>query len=128
MAAHQYPFDRVDNPDHKAFWRENPYNPTDLTDSRNYMSQRAKEIIHEDDMVNNPPHYDLGGLQVIDIRDMLLQRIEKSDILSYPQADYWSRSWEYMTRFMEKGGVQDLRKAKWYLDRLVESFDPSLKP
>jgi hypothetical protein len=75
------------------------------------------------DMVNNPPHYNLGPMQVIDIRDILLDRIEKSGVLSYKQADYWSRSWEYQTRFMEKGGAEDLRKAKYYLDRLVKSFD-----
>lgn len=123
MAAHTYPFDHVDNPDHKAFWRENPLGPVEP----HFKTGGKHPYPHVDDMVNAPPHYDLGGLQVIDIRDLLLQRIEKSGKLSYRQADYWSRSWEYMTRFMEKGGVQDLRKAKWYLDRLIDSFDtPSL--
>lgn len=75
------------------------------------------------DMVNNPPHYDLGGLQVIDIRDILLDRIQRSGVLSYKQADYWSRSWEYLTRFMEKGGAEDLKKGKFYLDRLVKSLE-----
>jgi hypothetical protein len=75
------------------------------------------------DMVNNPPHYDLGGLQVIDIRDILLDRIQRSGVLDYKQTDYWSRSWEYLTRFMEKGGAEDLKKGKYYLDRLVNSLD-----
>jgi hypothetical protein len=75
------------------------------------------------DMVNNPPHYDLGGFQVIDIRDTLLDRIQKSGVLNYRQTDYWSRSWEYLTRFMEKGGAEDLKKGKFYLDRLVNSLD-----
>lgn len=77
---------------------------------------------HSRDMVNKPPHYDIGGLQVIDIRDLLLTKIEKSGTLTFQQADYWSRAWEYMTRFMEKGGAEDLRKAKWYLDRLVATL------
>lgn len=113
ITAHTYPFDRVDRADKLV---NAPVNPLDCADTK------APGDSLDRDMVNNPPHYDLGGLQVIDIRDMLLQRIENSGTLSYRQADYWSRSWEYMTRFMEKGGLEDLRKAKWYLDRLIESF------
>lgn len=79
------------------------------------------------DMVNKPPHYDLGGFQVIDIRDILLDRIEKSRALSYKQTDYWSRSWEYLTRFMDKGGKEDLRKAQWYLNRLISDIDAGVK-
>lgn len=75
------------------------------------------------DMVNSPPHYDLGGMQVIDIRDILLDRIQKNRSLSYKQADYWSRAWEYLTRFMEKNGKEDLKKAQYYLNRLINSFD-----
>jgi hypothetical protein len=75
------------------------------------------------DMVNSPPHYDLGGMQVIDIRDILLDRIQKNHALSYKQADYWSRAWEYMTRFMEKNGKEDLKKSQYYLNRLIASFD-----
>lgn len=79
--------------------------------------------VKKKDMVNSPPHYDLGGMQVIDIRDILLDRIQKNQALSYKQADYWSRSWEYLTRFMEKNGKEDLKKAQYYLNRLINSFD-----
>lgn len=80
------------------------------------------EILAKDDPVNSPKHYDLDGYQVIDIRDKLLDKIDVSECLTARQIDYWSRSWEYMTRFMDKGGYQDLAKAKFYLDRLVASF------
>jgi hypothetical protein len=76
------------------------------------------------DPVNKPKHYDLGnGLEVIDVRDVLLDKIEHQIALTYKQTDYWSRSWEYMTRFMDKGGIQDLKKAKFYLDRLINDFE-----
>lgn len=77
---------------------------------------------HRVDMVNKPPHYDLGGFQVIDVRDVLLDRIQKSGILTYRQADYWSRAWEYLTRFMEKNGAEDLKKGQWYLNRLLDDL------
>lgn len=86
------------------------------------LIETMHEIMAKDDPVNSPKHYDLGGYQVIDIRDKLLNKIDTADILDACQIDYWSRSWEYMTRFMDKGGFQDLAKAKFYLDRLVASF------
>ena len=97
-----------------------------------YAHQRPlREVINEQlnknahDTVHNPRHYDLGGLQVIDIRDVLLDRIQKSGVLTYRQTDYWSRSWEYLTRFMEKNGVEDLKKGKFYLDRLISDLESS---
>lgn len=98
--------------------------PTDMDHS--YYKEKSRYCPTTDskvDMVNAPPHYDLGGLQVIDIRDILLDRIQTSGVLNYKQTDYWSRSWEYLTRFMEKGGAQDVKKAKYYLDRLVNSLE-----
>jgi hypothetical protein len=86
---------------------------------------REKLQQHQHDAVHNPKHYDLGGVQVIDIRDILLDRIQSSGVINYKQADYWSRSWEYMTRFMEKNGVEDLKKAKFYLDRLISNLESS---
>jgi hypothetical protein len=92
-----------------------------------HLGYMLKEKLEQErlkvDMVNHPPHYDLGGFQVIDIRDILLQRIQRSGVLDYRQADYWSRAWEYLTRFMEKGGAEDLKKGKFYLDRLVKSLE-----
>jgi hypothetical protein len=26
-------------------------------------------------------------------------------------------------RFMDKNGVEDLKKAKWYLDKLIQAYD-----
>jgi hypothetical protein len=28
---------------------------------------------------------------------------------------------KYVTRYKEKSGIQDLRKARWYLDKLIET-------
>lgn len=119
----------------------NPYPPHSLEDlawehsDPHAMYKPAprplKEVIEEKltqnahDAVHNPKHYDLGGVQVIDIRDILLDRIQMSGVLNYRQTDCWSRSWEYMTRFMEKNGVEDLKKAKFYLDRLISDLESS---
>lgn len=77
------------------------------------------------DNVNNPKHYQLlPGVQVIDVRDVLLNKIDNSACvnLSSREVDCWSRSWEYLTRFMEKNGLEDLEKAMWYLERMILSM------
>jgi hypothetical protein len=30
---------------------------------------------------------------------------------------------QYLMRFMDKNGVEDLKKARWYLDKLIDSYD-----
>jgi hypothetical protein len=102
-------------------WPQTPYA------AQRTLSAAIKEKLDQNahDMVHNPPHYDLGGFQVIDIRDVLLDRIQKNGVLTYRQTDYWSRAWEYLTRFMEKNGVEDLKKGKFYLDRLISDLESS---
>lgn len=113
ILGHTHPFaDIKPTPLDLAYEQANGANPL--------AYEQANVVTH--DPVNRPKHYDFGGFQVIDIRDILLDRIQRKEALTYKQADYWSRAWEYMTRFMEKGGHEDLRKAKFYLDRLVESI------
>lgn len=76
------------------------------------------------DPVQAPKHYQLfNGVQVIDVRDCLLDKIDDNCALTFKQVDYWSRSWEYLSRFMDKNGHEDLRKAKFYLDRLIADID-----
>lgn len=89
------------------------------------VNENTEEIVMEtNDLVNSPKHYQiLPGVQMIDIRDALLDKIQTSGTLNARQIDYWSRAFEYLGRFMEKDGERDLRKAQWYLNRLIESLN-----
>lgn len=72
------------------------------------------------DPVNKPKHYQLlPGVEVINVRDAILDKIDTTCQYTARQVDYWSRSWEYLTRFAEKNGLEDLQKSRWYLDRLI---------
>lgn len=76
------------------------------------------------DMVNHPPHYKLReGYEVYDLRQDLA---DKADILNVPRNLYsdWDRALEYLLRCWEKNGVDDLKKAQWYLNKLIEKLDP----
>lgn len=59
------------------------------------------------DLVNNPKHYTAGGIECYDF-------IESWD-MSFPQGNVI----KYVTRYKLKGGVEDLKKARWYLDKLI---------
>lgn len=75
------------------------------------------------DPVNKPSHYMLfpaQGIEFIDVRDVLIERLKD---FSPKQIDYWSRAFEYLARAGGKNGVEDIKKAKWYLDRLVKTLE-----
>lgn len=67
------------------------------------------------DMVNNPLHYKSDtGLEVIDVIKAFtseLKGVEATDT---------GNIIKYVCRWKKKNGVQDLEKAKWYLEHLIK--------
>lgn len=59
------------------------------------------------DSVNHPRHYTRGAIEVADF-------IDDQD-LGWKEANIV----KYVCRWKYKNGVEDLRKARWYLDRLI---------
>ncbi|WGH28556.1 protein of unknown function DUF3310 [Vibrio phage 13VV501A] len=77
------------------------------------------------DPVTNPKHYQLlEGVQVYDVRHAILA---KNPTLHPSVADDWSRSWEYLTRMFEKNGLEDAKKARWYLGKLIARLEQPTK-
>jgi hypothetical protein len=86
------------------------------------------------DPVNKPRHYMLfeeEGIEVRDVIEQLMKRIYiayneegNTTINSSPlfDADY-VQMMQYLMRFMDKNGVEDLKKARWYLDKLIDSYE-----
>lgn len=65
-----------------------------------------------DPMVDNPSHYNVGGIEVIDILD------------SHSHLDYCLlNALKYIFRAPFKGRQQDLNKAIWYLQHMKERMD-----
>lgn len=66
-----------------------------------------------DDPVNHPKHYTAGGIECIDA-------IEAATTgLTGGQAYATGAALKYLWRWSRKNGVEDLRKARWYIDRLI---------
>lgn len=65
------------------------------------------------DVVNSPEHYRQGGIEAIDAIQASMTREEFKGYLR-------GNAQKYLWRYRHKGKpVEDLRKAKWYLDRLL---------
>lgn len=75
---------------------------------------RMNEAIYtESDMVNHPPHYKVGGIETIDYIQAKLTAEEFAGYCKGNALKYISRANH------KKDATEDVRKAIWYLDRLV---------
>lgn len=77
---------------------------------------------HQDfDPVNKPKHYEiLPGLEVYDLRQAYAKKLQGSVPLD--QFSDWDRGLEYIMRMWEKNGRQDLEKALFYFNKLLDKM------
>ena len=69
------------------------------------------------DMVNSPPHYNQQGVECIDA----IHAATDAGFEYYLQGNIM----KYVWRYRYKNGKQDLQKAAWYLEKLIETCDES---
>lgn len=74
--------------------------------------------LNKPDMVSHPPHYQsVAGLEVIDVIKAFtedLKGIEATDT---------GNIIKYICRWKHKNGLEDLKKAKWYLEHLIRMVE-----
>tara|TARA_R110000824_G_scaffold3147_4_gene14569 strand:+ start:1683 stop:2054 length:372 start_codon:yes stop_codon:yes gene_type:complete len=64
-----------------------------------------------EDMVNSPSHYNKTGIECIDA----IESMTDEGFEPYLQGNIM----KYLWRYKYKNGVEDLKKAQWYLDKLI---------
>ena len=69
--------------------------------------------MEKNDMVNHPAHYTAGGIECIDGLAAATTGLEGIEAVCTANAI------KYLWRWKHKNGVQDLEKAKWYIDYLI---------
>jgi len=69
------------------------------------------------DNVNQPPHYNQAGIECIDA----IQAATGEGFEFYLQGNIL----KYMWRYRYKNKTEDLKKAQWYLNKLIEVKDDS---
>ena len=63
--------------------------------------------------VNHPSHYNQGDIECI---DAMLASAGKEAVQSFCRLSIM----KYLWRFEHKNGLEDLEKAKWYMEKLIE--------
>jgi hypothetical protein len=88
------------------------------------------------DTVEKPKHYMLFEEQGIEVRDVIKQLMKRvyaayneegntgnMTIPTCPMFDSdYVQMMQYLMRFMDKNGQEDLKKARWYLDKLIQAY------
>ena len=65
----------------------------------------------------NPSHYKQGSVECIDAIEAAT--INKHGI----QAVCTANVIKYLWRCEKKGGIEDIKKAQWYLEKLIKSYE-----
>ena len=68
------------------------------------------------DMVNHPPHYNQGGIECVDAIEASMSPQGFRDYLK-------GNILKYLWRYEQKHGLEDLKKAQWYLTRLTLNLE-----
>ena len=75
----------------------------------------------KEEVINHPSHYVDGGIETIDI---LRAKLTWEEYLGFLKGNVI----KYMTRAGKKeDGLKDIKKAQWYLDRLIKEIEDKEK-
>ena len=86
-----------------------------------YMRMREKQAMEQsdnkelEDMVNHPPHYNKAGIECIDA----IKAMTDDGFEYYLQGNIM----KYLWRYRYKNGAEDLKKAQWYLNELIDELE-----
>ena len=72
--------------------------------------------------VEHPEHYNAGAVECIDGIEAATESLSGFEGFCVGNAI------KYLWRWKHKGGVEDLEKAKWYIDKLIERAKQRLYP
>lgn len=88
------------------------YNPMDeIAESAEKYLEAVKP-----DPVNSPAHYTSGGIECIDAMQAAFGDEAVKDFCL-------CNAFKYLWRHRNKNGVEDLKKARWYLNRLIREME-----
>jgi hypothetical protein len=69
------------------------------------------------DMVNSPSHYIQGSIECIDAIEEVVKHLDGMEAMCTGNAI------KYLWRWKHKNGTEDLKKAVWYIQRMIDEFD-----
>ena len=90
--------------------------------------RKEKVLIDSSDMVNHPSHYASSGIECIDAMESMTSQDRNYQLqLNGHQHYCWQVVFKYLWRFpFKNNGIEDLKKARWYLNRLIDGLENSV--
>jgi hypothetical protein len=83
-----------------------------------YFKRLQKMTMADDkDMVNSPSHYTQGEIECIDAIAQVVKDLDGMEAMCTGNAI------KYLWRWKHKNGVEDLKKAQWYLQRMIDNYE-----
>lgn len=69
----------------------------------------------ESSKVDHPAHYNVGEIECIDAIDEAIKGLDGDEAFATGNAI------KYLWRWKRKGGKEDLKKAIWYIERIINN-------
>lgn len=77
------------------------------------LSEGESDSTSTNDNVNHPSHYETGNFECIDV---MIETQGKEAVMDFCICN----AFKYIYRHNNKNGIEDVKKAKWYLDKYIE--------
>lgn len=77
------------------------------------LSEGESDSTSTNDNVNHPSHYETGNFECIDV---MIETQGKESVMDFCICN----AFKYIYRHNNKNGIEDIKKAKWYLDKYIE--------
>ena len=88
-----------------------------FTGFKDFMLNDIDKTEHDKNDPINPNHYRKGNIEVIDVIETYTKDLKGI------QATDTGNIIKYILRWKNKNGLEDLKKAKWYLDHLIKQLE-----
>ena len=106
-------------PAHYGYERCSPTDWTGIQDFQleDYFKGLSKVTMADDkDMVNSPAHYTQGDIECIDAIAQVVKDLDGMEAMCTGNAI------KYLWRWKHKNGIEDIKKAQWYLQRMIDNY------
>jgi hypothetical protein len=81
-----------------------------------FVNELFENKSNVEDKVNNPSHYNAGEIECI---DAIAAALTPDELKGFVKGNVI----KYLWRTEHKGGLEDLKKAQWYLDYLIKKLE-----
>ena len=105
MPAH-YGYELLGTPEEEGFIKLEDY----------FRELQKLPMADDKDMVNSPSHYTQGSIECIDAIAQVVKDLHGMEAMCTGNAI------KYLWRWKHKNGVEDLKKAQWYLQRMIDNY------